>query len=85
MLKLISYVILAYFLYTIWRLVRAIRQRTIPPRRPRARLSGTMVKDAVCNTYIPKEEALRETFDGREYFFCSKDCRKKFHQDRKRP
>jgi uncharacterized protein len=36
-----------------------------------------MVKDDVCNTYIPKEEAIREVRDGRERFFCSEECRRK--------
>jgi YHS domain-containing protein len=36
-----------------------------------------MVKDEACETYIPKEEAIREVIDGKEYFFCSKDCRRK--------
>jgi YHS domain-containing protein len=42
-----------------------------------------MVKDEACLTYVPKEDALREVIDGREYFFCSKECRKKFLSDRK--
>jgi YHS domain-containing protein len=39
-----------------------------------------MVKDEICNTYIPKEEAIREVRNGREHFFCSRECRKKFLQ-----
>jgi YHS domain-containing protein len=36
-----------------------------------------MVKDEVCNTYIPKEEAIRELRDGQEHFYCSEECRRK--------
>jgi YHS domain-containing protein len=36
-----------------------------------------MVKDEVCGTYIPREEALTEVRDGIEHFFCSEECRRK--------
>ncbi|MCX8159317.1 MAG: YHS domain-containing protein [Candidatus Saccharicenans sp.] len=41
-----------------------------------------MVKDEVCNTYIPEDEALKENKNGRVYYFCSEDCRKKFLESR---
>jgi YHS domain-containing protein len=43
-----------------------------------------MVKDEACQTYIPEENALREVIDGHEQFFCSKECRTKFLEERKR-
>lgn len=70
-------VILAYvvFLFVrIWRAMKRGRGRAVPPRSIR----GVMVKDEMCGTYIPKEEAVREVRDGREHFFCSEGCRKKF-------
>lgn len=69
-------VILAYvvFLFVrIWRAMKRAGERT-PPRA----IQGIMVKDEICNTYVPREEALREVRDGREHFFCSEECRKKF-------
>jgi YHS domain-containing protein len=85
MFRLIYYAIVAYLVYLVIRffqnLGRAFRS-TPPPSKPR--LSGTMVKDETCGTYVPKEEALREVVDGEERFFCSKDCRQKFLEERKR-
>ncbi|HOJ26403.1 MAG TPA: YHS domain-containing protein [Candidatus Saccharicenans sp.] len=43
-----------------------------------------MVKDEMCNTYIPEDEALKEVKDGRTYYFCSSACRQKFIQERKK-
>jgi len=40
-------------------------------------VQGVMVKDEVCGTYIPREEALTEVRDGIEHFFCSEECRRK--------
>ncbi|HEX6739196.1 MAG TPA: hypothetical protein VF310_13035 [Vicinamibacteria bacterium] len=40
--------------------------------RPR---SLEMVRDRVCNTFLPRERALRALVDGREEHFCSAACR----------
>jgi YHS domain-containing protein len=42
-----------------------------------------MVKDEVCNTYLPREDAIREVIKGEEHFFCSNDCRQKFLEAKK--
>jgi uncharacterized protein len=83
--KLIYYAVIAYIIYAAFRFIRKLGRgvRTESAKRPEARLSGTMVKDEACNTYIPKEEALREVIGGQEHFFCSKECRKKFLEERK--
>jgi YHS domain-containing protein len=40
--------------------------------------SGEMVKDPVCQTYIPKSLAVEKTFEGVTYYFCGHDCAAKF-------
>jgi YHS domain-containing protein len=77
MIRLIYYAFLAYVIYLIYKFFQNLVKRTMPPQQT-PRLSGMMVKDESCNTYVPKEEAIREVIDGKEYFFCSKECRKKF-------
>ena len=34
-----------------------------------------MVRDRVCNTFLPRDRALRALVDGREEHFCSPACR----------
>ncbi|MGB8951458.1 MAG: YHS domain-containing protein [Candidatus Aminicenantales bacterium] len=82
MIKLIFYFLLAYLIYQVIRFFQSLSRRSPRPQNPRPRLSGMMVKDQICNTYLPKEEAIREVFDGKEYFFCSKECRQKFLETR---
>ena len=75
--KLFVYVFFGYLIYIVIRFLNQAdrpRKKTRPPRQ----ISGTMVKDDVCNTYLPKEEAIREVVDGQEVYFCSKECRRKF-------
>ena len=74
--RLLYYAMLAYFVYVVYKFLLGLGRRR-RPSKPAARLSGMMVKDEACETYIPKEEAIREVIDGKEYFFCSKDCRRK--------
>jgi YHS domain-containing protein len=39
---------------------------------------GPMVRDRVCNTFIPKSRALTARLDSDEHYFCSEECRGKF-------
>jgi hypothetical protein len=34
-----------------------------------------MVRDRVCNTFLPRQRALRAVVGGREEHFCSAACR----------
>jgi uncharacterized protein len=84
MIRLIYYAILAYVIYAIYKFFRNLvkpheRAGTTPPT------SGAMVKDEYCDTYIPREEAIREVIDGREYFFCSRECRKRYLERKGNP
>jgi YHS domain-containing protein len=82
MIRLIYYTILAYVIYLIYKFFQNLGRRR-EPQQPKPRLSGTMVKDEACGVYIPREEAIREVINGREYFFCSRECRKKFLEQTK--
>ncbi|HYA48953.1 MAG TPA: hypothetical protein VEG35_04565 [Burkholderiales bacterium] len=78
LIRLVFYAVLIYFAYVVYRVYRTVtRPRPEPP--PPREIQGVMVKDEVCNTYIPKEEAIREVRDGQERFFCSEECRRKSH------
>jgi YHS domain-containing protein len=37
-----------------------------------------MVRDPVCQLYLPRAEAIRRKVQGREYFFCGPGCLEKF-------
>jgi uncharacterized protein len=36
-----------------------------------------LVRDPVCNTFVPRDRALRALIDGEEHHFCSEACRTK--------
>ena len=81
-LRIVLYALLAYIVYKFIRIYQHLSKRSRAPRQPR-QISGTMVKDEICNTYLPKEDAIKEIVGGKEHYFCSKECRQKFLEDRK--
>jgi hypothetical protein len=52
----------------------AWRRRAVVPAQPRSQ-EGNLVRDRVCNTFLPMDRALRAAVDGREEYFCSPACR----------
>lgn len=53
------------------------------PRKP-PQITDELVKDPVCGVYCPRREAITIYHQGKTYFFCSKECKKKF-LDRQKP
>lgn len=41
-------------------------------------IQGDMVKDPVCQTYIPKSLAIEKKIEGQIYYFCGAECATKF-------
>jgi uncharacterized protein len=76
--------ILALLAYVLYRLLRGFFT-------PGQKLKGNegrgaideMVKDPLCETYVPLRDSQRRVIGGREYFFCSKECADKFEKEQK--
>lgn len=76
---LLLFVVLAFF-WWLGRLLGSAR-RTGSSRSSSGRaepLQGRMVRDRVCNTFIPEGKALRIRDEAGEHFFCSEACRDRF-------
>ena len=57
------------------RLVVRVVANLVLGLRPEEARTPTLVRDRVCNTFVPRDSALRATVDGREEHFCSAACR----------
>jgi len=58
--------------------LRLLAQWLQPPRPPQtapARPDRELVRDRVCNTFLPRGRALVATVAGRDEHFCSVACR----------
>ena len=81
--KVIFYALIAYLIYIVVKTYQSLKRAKKPPQKPSLK-PGIMVKDQVCNTYLPKEDAIKEIHEGKEYYFCSEKCRNKFLESRKK-
>jgi uncharacterized protein len=76
-LRLVLFAFVAYVAFLFLRIYLGLK-RPRPQTPERREVRGVMVKDEICGTYIPREEALTEFRDGVEHHFCSEECRRKF-------
>lgn len=64
------------------RLVGLVARRRAPAASGRTpvtpRFEGAMVRDRVCQTFLPRSRALALRSGGEEHFFCSPTCRDRF-------
>ena len=80
---LIRLLALAGLLWTGKQVVRHVSSAVQPRQRKNTgsaeqEISGKIVKDPVCQTYIPKSLAVEKTIKGKTYYFCGHDCAAEF-------
>ena len=77
-LRFVLFALVAYVVFLFLRIYLGLKRRRTQTRTQAPReVQGVMVKDEICGTYIPRDEALREVRNGVEHFFCSDECRRK--------
>ncbi len=42
-----------------------------------------LIQDPYCQTYLPKRIGIRKRVAGRDYYFCSQECLRKFLDENK--
>ncbi|MBF0120316.1 MAG: YHS domain-containing protein [Desulfobacterales bacterium] len=47
-------------------------------RTSRHEIDDVMIKDPYCEVYFPQRTGIKAIINGKEFFFCSKECRDKF-------
>lgn len=77
------FIILCLLIYLAYRAVKTLIAQSKPARTPEAAggmipVDDVMVKDPVCETYIPKRDGIRVTVNGETITFCSTACRDKY-------
>ena len=73
LVRVVAVLLIARF---VLRFVAAVVQgyQGAPRREPAA---TEMVRDRVCDTFLPRSRALMAIVDGREQHFCSPECRER--------
>ncbi len=83
MIRFLLLAALAYIFLQVARFFINVR-RYAAPSTSRPKLTGKMVKDEACQTYLPEEEAIKERIGQRLYYFCSQECRRRFLEENKK-
>jgi hypothetical protein len=71
---LLRVLFILFALRLIGRALAALLRGGAEPARVAGR-GGALVRDRVCNTFLPREHALTALVAGREEHFCSTACR----------
>jgi Na+-transporting methylmalonyl-CoA/oxaloacetate decarboxylase gamma subunit len=73
--NLVRIVVVLMILRFVLRFLAAVVQgyQDAPRREP----ATDMVRDRVCDTFLPRSRALVAIVDGREQHFCSPECRER--------
>jgi YHS domain-containing protein len=82
-IRVILLVILCYILY------RLVKSFLLPSSQKFGKQAGPgkkiitdeMVSDPYCNVYIPKHDAIKTKIAGKTFYFCSKECKKKYLEE----
>jgi uncharacterized protein len=76
LLILVLIVALGYLISHLFFPKRRILRET--KRQTPTDITEEMVRDPVCQVYVPRSEAIRRMIRGQEHFFCSPGCLDKF-------
>ena len=79
LVRLLQFLAALLLLRLLFRFVAGVLRGLSAPDPPPTRRGGAteLVRDRVCNTFLPKDAALVATIGGREEHFCSAACRDK--------
>jgi uncharacterized protein len=82
MSRLLLSILLLFLLYTI---LHYLIKGVLVYRKILGRVAGPeeLVQDPYCQTYIPRRTAVRKRVKGRDYYFCNKECLRKFLDEKK--
>jgi len=75
-LRLLAFFLLIRFvLRLLGSFLRPAPRSSAPPRATPAAPTRDLVRDRICNTFVPRDRALTAIVGGREEHFCSVACR----------
>ena len=82
MLKVLIIAFLAYLLYRPLKSFFSSGQKLHTSNKHMT--IDEMVQDPLCKTYVPLVDARKSFINGREYFFCSKECADRYEEEMKK-
>jgi len=81
---LIRLIVIFVISYLIYRYVKRLFSPTDKSERiaDSEGAADEMVQDPYCKVYIPKHKAISMNIDGKELFFCSRECAQRYIREK---
>ena len=80
MIKLLIMVLLGFVGYSMLQGLMRPKQPRHKAPRTRSHDGEQMVEDPQCGTFIPLGDAVQAKIDGKQYYFCSRECLNKYRE-----
>ena len=74
LLLILLYHVLHFFIKNMLLIKRTMDRKSEPEE---------LVQDPYCQTYIPKRSALKKRVAGKDYYFCNRECLKRYLKRKK--
>jgi uncharacterized protein len=76
MFKILAILVLFYVGYRIVKMFQRVKSQEVKGYRVDAPPSAgeDLVQDPFCKTYVPKSHAIMKEINGRQQYFCSREC-----------
>ena len=81
-MRLLVILVLLFVLYLVVKVLIGFAYLSSQQRKRQERLGEEMVRDPVCEVYIPKASAVAKNLDGRIVYFCSQECADAYAKNR---
>jgi YHS domain-containing protein len=75
--------VLLFVLYLAVKVLIGFTYLSSQRRKRREELGGEMVRDPVCETYIPRSRSIEKNLSGQIIYFCSQECMNAFFEKRR--
>ncbi|MDD4356772.1 MAG: hypothetical protein PHN98_05925 [Smithellaceae bacterium] len=87
-MNIMKVVVILVVLYIVYRIVRMMGRAKVEKVKgyrvdDKSPAGEDLVQDPFCRTYVPKSQAFVREIDGRQYFFCSRECCEKYLSEKK--
>ncbi|MEN6508962.1 MAG: hypothetical protein ABFD63_09325 [Smithella sp.] len=87
-MNIIKVVVILVVLYIVYRIVRMTGSAKVDKVKgyrvgDKPSEGEDLVQDPFCRTYVPKSQAYLREIDGRQQFFCSRECCEKYLSENK--
>jgi YHS domain-containing protein len=81
--RLLVILFLLFVLYLVVKVLIGFAFLSSQRQKRREQLGGEMVRDPVCETYVPRSRAIEKKMNGQTVYFCSQPCMDAFFEKRR--